>query len=81
VEVGWAGRCDRLIFVKCARRRRAERARQAGLSDEAIRIRENFQISLDKKARLADNTIDNNSDFLTLVRQINEIFSDIARSC
>jgi dephospho-CoA kinase len=80
VEVGWADRCDRLIFVKCDRRRRAERARQAGLSDEAIRIRENFQISLDKKARRADNTIDNNSDFLTLVRQINEIFSDIARS-
>ncbi len=81
VEVGWADRCDRLIFVKCDRRRRAERARQAGLLDEAeIRIRENFQISLDKKAKLADNTIDNNSDFLTLVRQINEIFSDIARS-
>jgi dephospho-CoA kinase len=81
MEVGWADRCDRLIFVKCDRRRRADRARQAGLLDEAeIRIRENFQISLDKKARRADNTIDNNSDFLTLVRQINEIFSDIARS-
>lgn len=81
VEVGWADRCDRLIFVKCDRRRRASRARQAGLLDEAeIRIRENFQISLDKKAKLADITIDNNSDFLTLVRQINEIFSDIARS-
>jgi hypothetical protein len=29
---------------------------------------------------LADNTVDNNSDFLTLVRQIQDIFSDIARS-
>jgi dephospho-CoA kinase len=81
MEVGWADRCDRLIFVKCDRQRRAERARQAGLLDEReITIRENFQISLDKKAWRADNTIDNNSDFLTLVRQINEIFSDIARS-
>jgi dephospho-CoA kinase len=81
VEVGWANRCDRLIFVKCDRKRRAERAKQAGLLDEQeIKIRENFQISLDKKAKLADNTIDNNSDFLTLVRQIKDIFSDIARS-
>ena len=81
IEVGWADRCDRLIFVKCDRRRRAGRAKRAGLMDEQeIKIRENFQISVDKKAKLADNTIDNNSDFSTLVRQINEIFSDIARS-
>jgi len=81
IEVGWAGRCDRLIFVQCDRQRRAERAARAGLLDEReIEIREKFQISLDKKAKLADNTIDNNSDFSTLVRQINEIFSDIARS-
>jgi len=80
IEVGWADRCDRLIFVQCDRHRRAERARQMGLDEREIEIRENFQISLDKKAKLADNTIDNNSDFLTLVRQIKEIFSDIARS-
>jgi dephospho-CoA kinase len=80
IEVGWADRCDRLIFVRCDRRRRAERARQIGLDEQEIEIRENFQISLDKKAKLADNTIDNNSDFLTLVRQIKDIFSDIAGS-
>ena len=81
VEVGWASRCDRLIFVKCDDTQRAERAKQAGLLDEqGIKIREKFQISLDKKSRLADNTVDNNSDFLTLVRQIQDIFSDIARS-
>jgi dephospho-CoA kinase len=79
VEVGWADRCDRLIFVKCDLARRAERVRRAGRMDEqGLQARENFQISLDKKARLADNTIDNNSDFLTLVRQIQDIFSDIA---
>ena len=81
VEVGWADRCDRLLFVKCDHPRRVARAQQAGRGDEQeIKIRENFQISLDKKAALADNTIDNNSDFLTLVRQINEIFSDLAGS-
>lgn len=81
VEVGWANRCDRLIFVKCDGRRRVHRAKQMGLLDEqAIKIREKFQISVDKKAELADNTIDNNSDFSTLVRQIQDIFSDIARS-
>jgi dephospho-CoA kinase len=81
VEVGWANRCDRLIFVRCDCDQRARRARQAGLLDEqGIKIREKFQISLDKKAALADNTIDNNSDFSTLVRQIQDIFSDIARS-
>ncbi len=81
VEVGWADRCDRLIFVRCDRRRRRERAKQTAWMDEqSVEIREKFQISLDKKAELADNTIDNNSDFLTLVRQIKDIFSDIAGS-
>ena len=78
VEVGWANRCDRLIFVKCDQAQRIRRAGQAGRLDEReVKIREKFQISLDKKARLADNTIDNNSDFSTLVRQIQAIFSDI----
>lgn len=81
MEVGWADRCDRLIFVKCDRRRRGKRARRMGLMDVwQIKIRENFQISVDKKAKLADTTVDNNSDFSTLVRQIQDIFSDIAGS-
>lgn len=81
IEVGWANRCDRLIFVKCDRKGRTERVQRTGFMDEReVEIRENFQISVDKKAELADNTIDNNSDFLTLVRQIQDIFSDIAKS-
>jgi len=81
VEVGWAGRCDRLVFVKCDRKLRDERIRRAGRMDgQEVDIRENFQISVDKKAELADNIVDNNSDFLTLVRQIQDIFSDIAGS-
>jgi dephospho-CoA kinase len=77
-EVGWDKRCDRIIFVECDRQLRAERAAKKGVFDEKQqRIRENFQISLDNKAALADNTINNNSDFSELVRQIVNIFSSI----
>lgn len=79
VEVGWADRCDRVVFVECDRKRRVERARRKGLDDRDIGIRENSQISLDKKAKLADSIVDNNSDFSTLVRQIKAIFSDVTK--
>jgi dephospho-CoA kinase len=78
VEVGWADRCDRVVFVECDRERRIDRARRKGLlEDREIEIRENSQISLDKKAKLADSIINNNSDVSALARQIKEIFSDI----
>ncbi len=77
VEVGWAKRCDRLIFVDCEQKIRAERAKKKDFDKNQIKIRENFQISLDNKANGADNTIDNNSDFSALVRQVADIFSDI----
>jgi dephospho-CoA kinase len=81
LEVGWADRCDRVIFVDCALERRLDRARNTGsLTAQEIKKRENFQISLDTKKALADNTIDNNSEFSTLVRQIKFIFSDVAKS-
>ena len=77
-EVGWAERCDKLIFVDCKRQLRVNRAKKMGDFDEnQIKIRENFQISLDNKAAIADNVIDNNSDFPTLVRQVADIFSCI----
>ncbi len=80
VEVGWANRCDRIVFVDCSLERRLERARKkCALTAEDLKKRENFQISLDTKKTLADNTIDNNSEFSTLVRQIRFIFSDIAK--
>ena len=77
VEVGWAERCDRLIYVDCSLKTRVERAKKAGLDKNQLKIRENFQISLDNKQKLADNTIESNSDFLTLVRQVADIFSDM----
>ncbi|UCC99389.1 MAG: dephospho-CoA kinase [Phycisphaerales bacterium] len=76
-EVDWAKRCDRLIFVRCSKKTRAERAKKMGLGKKQLGIRESFQISLDNKAGLADNTIENNSDFSALVRQVADIFTDI----
>jgi dephospho-CoA kinase len=77
VEIGWAARCNKLIFVDCKEKIRAERAKKMGFDENQLKIRENFQISLDNKAALADNTVENNSDFSAMVRQVADIFSDI----
>ena len=78
VEVGWAGRCDRLIFVDCRAELRTERAKKMGIFGESeLKIRENFQISLDSKARLADNTINNNLGLSKVAAQVADIFSNI----
>ena len=78
LEVGWAKRCDRLVFVHCDLRTRLDRAKKAAFFAESqLELRENLQISLDKKMRLADNIVDNNSDFSALVRQVVDIFTCI----
>ena len=81
VEVGWHKKCDKLIFVQCNKKIRLKRARKKGIFGEnELKKRENFQISLDKKARISDNIIDNNSDELVLVRQVADIFSRIVNN-
>ncbi len=78
VEVGWAKCCDRLVFIDCKRALRLKRANKTGgWNEENIKIREKFQISLDNKAGLSDNIIDNNSGLSKLVRQVAEIFSSV----
>jgi len=78
VEVGWAKRCDKLIFVDCERQLRIDRAKKLGIFGEnQLKIRENFQISLDNKANIADNMIDNNPDLSGLAKQVADIFSYI----
>jgi len=77
-EAGWEKRCDRLIFIDCNEALRAERVKKMGLFDEnQLKSRENFQISLDKKAERCDNTIDNNSGFEALATQVTGIFTNI----
>lgn len=78
LETGWAERCDRLIFVDCETTTRAARAKKIGLFHEnQFEIRENFQISLDNKIAIADNIVNNNSDFSALSEQVANIFSYI----
>ena len=77
-EVGWDKRCERIVFVACSEQLRVERAKQLGVFGEnELKNREKFQISLDTKIAIADNTIENNSGFSELVRQVTEIFSSI----
>jgi dephospho-CoA kinase len=76
VEVGWDKKCDKLVFVDCRPDLRLKRAQKTGICGQ-LKIRENFQISLDKKARIADNTIDNNSGFEALAKQVADILSDV----
>ncbi len=78
MEVGWKKRCDRIIFVDCKPPIRLKRARKMGFFDaEQLKVRENLQISLDKKRRIADNIVDNNSDLSGLSKQIVCLFSSI----
>ena len=77
VEVGWHERCDKIIFVDCEPELRAKRAEKMGFNKNQLKNRENFQISLDKKVKLTDNIIENNSGFSALVRQVADIFSYI----
>ena len=75
VEVGWHKKCDRLIFVNCEQKLRLKRAKKLGFDENHVKIRENFQISLDNKVSLADNTIENNSDLSAIANQVTGIFS------
>jgi dephospho-CoA kinase len=78
VEVGWHKRCKKLVFVDCQANLRAARAGKMGIfGEEQLIIRENFQIPLDMKMKLADNVVDNNSGASQLARQIAEIFSTV----
>jgi dephospho-CoA kinase len=80
-EVGWDKRCDVLIFIECNREKRLERAEKSGfLGPDELKKRENFQISLDSKAAIAENIIDNNSGLSELARQVAEIFPEIVRN-
>ncbi|MDD5135536.1 MAG: dephospho-CoA kinase [Phycisphaerae bacterium] len=73
-EVGWDTKCDKLIFIECDSRTRLKRAQKRGIFDEnELKKRENFQISLDKKQKMANYIIENNN-LSMLIDQIRELF-------
>jgi len=43
VEIGWAERCNKLIFVNCKEKIRAERAKKMGFDKNQLKNRENFR--------------------------------------
>lgn len=78
LEVGWEKITDVLIFVDCKDICKADRTLKKAVSDEDLRKkRENFQISLDSKAEIADYMVDNNSGLEALADQIARIFTKI----
>jgi len=77
-EVGWDRECDILVFVDCDNSKRTTRLlARAGLDEKQLAAREKFQISLDKKARMAYYVINNNADFSALESQVGCVFSKI----
>lgn len=80
-EVGWSQKCDKLVFVACKAEIRAQRGLEKGSgSKNKLKKRENFQISLDRKGKIADYTINNNSDFSAVAKQVGRIFSIIVNN-
>ena len=78
LEVGWEKKCDVLVFVACDYDERLKRAKKKAFLDEnQLQVRENFQISLDRKADIADNAVNSNSGFSALAKQVSDIFSYI----
>ena len=78
VEVDWAKKCEKVVFIECELPKRLERVqKKCGISKKQLKMREKFQISLDKKKSLADNVVDNNSDCSAMAKQVAEIFMKV----
>jgi dephospho-CoA kinase len=81
VEVGWDKRCDWLVFVDCSLENRLHRlSRDRNFDENQLKKREIFQISLDKKAKIAHYIVNNNSDESEVAEQVAQIFSSIISS-
>ena len=76
-EVGWNNKCDKLIFVDSDPETRFKRAALNGLSQDEIKKREKFQISLDIKSNLAHYIVHNNSDLGITADQVIQVLSAI----
>ena len=77
-EAGWLGKCNKLIFVDCDEEIRARRAAKKGVfSKNQLKKRENLQIFLDKKKKIADYIVDNNSGLSAMAEQVVRIFTII----
>ena len=78
LETGLLEECNKLVFVECEAEIRALRAAKKGrFLKKQLKKRENFQISLDKKKKIADYIVDNNSGLSATAEQVDRIFTII----
>lgn len=78
VEAGGQALCDILVFVHADDPIRLKRWLQTKPYDEnELKKRENLQISLDKKRKMAHYMIYNNSDASEVAEQVAQLLSDI----
>ncbi|MFH0832923.1 MAG: dephospho-CoA kinase [Candidatus Aenigmatarchaeota archaeon] len=73
-ETGMHGLADKVIVVKCSKEKIIKRSRFA---DAAKRIA--MQMPIEKKLRLADYVIDNNSSLKNTEEQVKKIFEEIKK--
>ena len=78
IEVGWHKKCDAVVFVESSEDIRNKRILSKDPDNKKnLKFREKFQISLDKKADIAQYRVINNSDLSDLYEQVKRIFSTI----
>jgi dephospho-CoA kinase len=78
METGLDVECDAIIFVKVPLEMRLDRVcRKSGWTPGEFAKREKWQISLDKKASVADYCIDNSGDEASSARQVQRVLSQL----
>jgi dephospho-CoA kinase len=74
LEAGWAGVCDRLVYVEAPRELRLARvAGQRGWTARELEAREGAQMPLTAKAARADHVLDNSASLEHLGRQVDDL--------
>lgn len=77
LEAGWDRQCTHLVYVHAPPAQRAGRVQRRGWDEQAWRVRENSQISLDSKACRCEYSVDNSSSLSHLREQVHRIFRQI----
>ncbi len=75
LEAGWAGVCNKLVFVDASRELRIERVKARGWSADELDRRERSQMSLEEKRRRSDAVLSNQGDLSQLQRDADELLT------
>ena len=82
VETGMHNSCDYLIFVEANIENCVDRVvKRSGIQKKEWKKRQNSQILLDKKKKLANYIIYNNADTYALTGQVADVISGIFHNC